>query len=112
MISESRHLNSKVTRWTALVCVGTAPQGLDGIGARRDHIISRVVLAEGSISPSDRLVVELVTPPDAPQMILVRWPTQPTVVQPRRFGDVASAAMRILASASTELSRTKARKWR
>lgn len=43
------------------------------------------ILASGMVTASDELVVELIKPDNAPQMILVRWPDHPTVIQPRRF---------------------------
>jgi hypothetical protein len=39
--------------------------------------MSTVTLASGNVTSADRLSVELVTPPDAPQVILVRWPGHP-----------------------------------
>jgi hypothetical protein len=67
----------------------------------------RVVLAEGDITRTDHLVIELVDTGDTPQMILVRWPDHPTVVQPRRYTDAAVKAMRLLARASIELTRLR-----
>ena len=68
----------------------------------------RIVLAQGDVTRHDHLVVELVIPTDAPKMILIRWPAKPTVVRPIRFADVASAAMKVLASANVELTRRRA----
>ena len=68
------------------------------------------ILASGMVTASDELVVELIKPDNAPQMILVRWPDHPTVIQPRRFGDTASAVVRLFARANTELARIRASK--
>jgi hypothetical protein len=68
----------------------------------------RSALAEGNINGSDRIVVELLTPTDAPQMIMIRWPAAPTVVPPGRYADCASAAMKLLASANVDLTRRRA----
>jgi hypothetical protein len=70
----------------------------------------RVTLAEGDITQTDHLVIELVDTGDTPQVILVRWPDHPTVVQPRRYADTASAVMRLLARANVELTRIRARR--
>ena len=70
----------------------------------------RVVLAEGDITRTDHLVIELVNTGDSPQVILVRWPDHPTVVQPRRYADCASAVMRVLARANVELTRIRTRR--
>jgi hypothetical protein len=66
-------------------------------------------LASGRINQSgDRLSVELVEPADAPPAVLIRWPAAPTITTPARYNEVASAAMRLLAEASTTLARIKA----
>ena len=39
---------------------------------RRDNIIPRSALAEGNINGSDRIVVELRSPPDMPEVIMIR----------------------------------------
>jgi hypothetical protein len=70
----------------------------------------RIVLAEGDITRTDHLVIELVDTGDTPQVILVKWPDHPTVIQPRRYADCASAAMRILAKANIELARIRGRR--
>jgi hypothetical protein len=66
------------------------------------------VLATGEITQSDSLKVELVRPSDTPAVIMIRWPTMPTVTDPRQFSAVASAAMRILANAVTKLAGIRA----
>jgi hypothetical protein len=68
------------------------------------------ILARGVVTDSDELVVELIKPDNAPQMILVRWPDHPTMISPRRFADTASAIARLFARASTELARIRAGK--
>ena len=45
----------------------------------------RSALAEGNINGSDRIVVELLSPPDMPQVIMIRWPQHFTVVAPTHF---------------------------
>ena len=66
-----------------------------------------VVLASGPITNSDDLVVELVTPPDAPPVILIRWPghAAPTVCPPTRFPAAALAAIAVLDDAMQQVNR-------
>jgi hypothetical protein len=71
------------------------------------------ILADGQITTSgDTVRVDLIQPGGLPPSVRVSWPAKPTIVQPRRFAEVAGAAVRILAGANTELSRIKASKWR
>jgi hypothetical protein len=70
----------------------------------------RVTIAEGDITRTDRLVIELVDTGDTPQVISVRWPDHPTAMQPRRYADFASAVMRLFALANVELTRLRARR--
>ena len=68
-------------------------------------------LGSGPISQSgDTIEVVLVQPTDSPSVIMIRWPAAATVTDPRRYNDVASTAMRLLAEASTTLARLKASK--
>jgi len=43
-----------------------------------------------------------------PAVIVIRWPGQPTISDPRQFSATASAAMRILANAVTRLAGMRA----
>jgi hypothetical protein len=43
-------------------------------------------------------------------VIMIRWPDVPTITTPSRYNEVASAAMRLLAEASTTLARLQARR--
>jgi hypothetical protein len=45
----------------------------------------RSALAEGNINGSDRIAVELLSPPGMPQVIMIRWPRHSTVVVPHAF---------------------------
>jgi hypothetical protein len=66
-------------------------------------------LASGHITPNAKVVVELVDD-DGMSMVMIRWPVKPTPVSPRRYAEIASRAMRVLADASTESAARKARK--
>ena len=70
-----------------------------------------VVLASGPITNSDQLVIELVTPPDAPPVILIRWPGlgAPSVCAPTRFPAAALAAIAVLDDAMQALTRQSGR---
>ena len=70
--------------------------------------MSKIPLASGHITAADVIVVELVAPHETPATVMINWPPEPTVCEPRRLTEVATAAMRILAGASTELARIKA----
>jgi hypothetical protein len=63
-------------------------------------------------SPSGVSSRSLIQPAGLPPTVRVTWPAKPTIVQPRRFAEVAGAAVRILAGACTKLSRIKASTWR
>jgi hypothetical protein len=63
----------------------------------------------GIITPSgDMIEVVLIWPDGVPAMVWVAWPLQPTVVDPRRFPDTASIAVRLFAEAATRLASIKA----
>jgi hypothetical protein len=66
-------------------------------------------LASGTISASDdRISVELIQPADMPAVIRIVWPTAATITTAARYTEVAAAAMKVLAEASTMLARIKA----
>jgi hypothetical protein len=64
-------------------------------GFRRDNLVPRSALAVGNINGSDRIVAEPVSPPDTPQVIMIRWPQPSTVVAPTRFPSTASEIARV-----------------
>jgi hypothetical protein len=68
------------------------------------------ILAQGTINGADSLTIELIQPADHPPIVRVVWPSAPTITTPTRYNEVASAAMRLLAEASTTLARIKAGK--
>jgi hypothetical protein len=65
-------------------------------------------LAVGSVTQSDRLVVELVQPPDTPAAILIKWPAQPTVTDPAKLTATIAAIVRVLGAAQIELAARRA----
>jgi hypothetical protein len=70
-------------------------------------MLNSIVLATGKINNADEITVELKN-----DRVIINWPAEPTVVSPRKLSEVMSQACRILANASTELSRMKAGKRR
>jgi hypothetical protein len=83
---------------------------LDGMEPAVTTSSPRIVLAEGSISHSDRMAIELLDARETPKMIMIRWPAQATPVQPEAYADCASKIMRLFAKASVELARIRARR--
>jgi hypothetical protein len=67
-------------------------------------------LAHGQIAAADELSVQLIQRDSMPAVVRIVWPTAPTITTPARYNEVASAAIRLLAEASTTLARIKASK--
>jgi len=69
--------------------------------------MTNVGLASGPITNTDQLIIELVTPPDAPPAVLIRWPggAVPSVCPPTRSPAAALAAIAVLDDAMQQLNR-------
>jgi hypothetical protein len=67
-------------------------------------------LSRGNITAADELSVQLIQPDSMPALVRIVWPTAPTITTPARYNEVASAAMRLLAEASTTLAHLQARR--
>ena len=65
-------------------------------------------LASGQINATDAITVVLVEPEGMPSSVIIHWPAQSTVSIPHQFPEVAAAAMRVLAKASTALASIRA----
>jgi hypothetical protein len=74
----------------------------------------QTTLAESQVTqtPHDVVTVELVQPDDMPAVVKITWPGQPSIVDPKRFGDVAAALVRMFSTAHVELARIKSRRHR
>ena len=73
----------------------------------------KTTLSHGQIiNGADPITVELIQPDSMPAVVRIVWPTAPTITTPGRYLEVASTAMRLLAEASTTLTRIKASKRR
>jgi hypothetical protein len=67
-------------------------------------------LASGAINGADRLIVELVKPPDLPAFVRIVWPHKTTIAQPANYPAMAAAITKIIAESATGLAQIKA--WR
>jgi hypothetical protein len=56
----------------------------------------------------DQLAIELIEPVGLPPMVKITWPPAPTVVDPRRFPDIAAAIAQLFARAHIVLASLKA----
>jgi hypothetical protein len=56
----------------------------------------------------DQLKIELIEPDSMPAMVRIVWPAAPTVVDPKRFPDVAAAIAQLFARAHIVLAGIKA----
>jgi hypothetical protein len=65
-------------------------------------------LASGKVTPTDTLLVELREPDEVPATVLITWPQEPSVVDPRRFSATANAVARLMATAITKLAEIRA----
>jgi hypothetical protein len=70
-----------------------------------NHPITPLASAEVS---RDQLKVELVEPDSMPPMVKITWPPQPTIVDPKRFPDVAAQIAQLFARAHIVLAALKA----
>jgi hypothetical protein len=85
-----------------------APDGPEAhLSRKRVPVAKSTILSSGPINGGDTLTVELI---QADRMAVVRivWPSAATIITPAHYLEVASAAMRLLAEASTTLTRIRA----
>jgi hypothetical protein len=64
-------------------------------------------LASGQVN-HDQVQVELVEPDSMPAMVRITWPPQPTMIDSRRFPDVAAQLTNLFARAHIVLAALKA----
>ena len=67
-------------------------------------------LAAGQLTGngSTSIIIELIEADETPAVFIVRWPSKPTVLHPRRFPDTAATAAKLFAEAATRLASIKA----
>ena len=86
-----------------------APDGPEThLSQKRVPATQSTILSAGPINGADTLTIEVVQPDSMPAMVRIVWPTAATVTTPSHYLEVASAAMRLLAEASTTLARIRA----
>jgi hypothetical protein len=66
------------------------------------------ILSGGPIKGADAITIELIQPDSMPAVVRIVWPTAATITTPARYLEVAAAAIKVLAEASTTLARIKA----
>jgi hypothetical protein len=71
-------------------------------------VAKSTILSSGPINGGDTLTVELFQPDRMPVAVRIVWPGAATITTPAHYLEVASAAMRLLAEASTTLARIRA----
>jgi hypothetical protein len=71
-------------------------------------MIQSTILSSGPIDGVDTLTIEVIQPDSMPAVVRIVWPTAATITTPAHYLEVASAAMRLLAKASTTLARIRA----
>ena len=64
-------------------------------------------LASGQITHHRTITVELVETDQTPAVVIVRWPSKPTVLHPHRFGSAADTAARTFAAAAVRLAQLR-----
>jgi hypothetical protein len=64
-------------------------------------------LASGQLNGPVSIVIELVETDEAPAVVIIRWPSKPSVLHPRRFPSAADVAARTFAAAVVRLAQLK-----
>ena len=64
-------------------------------------------LATGQLNGHDTITVELVVADETPAVVIIRWPSKPTVIHPHRFPSAADNAARTFATAVVKLAQIK-----
>jgi hypothetical protein len=70
----------------------------------------RTDLASGQVTNTDRILIELIQPPDSPPLVSVAWPLKASVSSVEAFPAVASKAAALFAQAATRLAQHKAKR--
>jgi len=86
-----------------------APDGPEThLSRKRVPVAQSTILSSGTIDGADTLTIEVIQPDSMPAVVRIVWPTAATITTPAHYREVASAAMRLLAEASTTLARIRA----
>jgi hypothetical protein len=68
---------------------------------------SPIELAAGPVTKADRLAV-ILQPTGSPAMILIHWPSKPTVMEPVKLQATVAAIVKVLAAAHIEYAARRA----
>ena len=72
--------------------------------------MSKLVLARGTITNTDELVIILSEPDYEPAAVLIHWPSAVSVASPAAFPTTASKITAVVASAAVRLAQHKAKR--
>jgi hypothetical protein len=61
-------------------------------------------LGTAQITAVDAVIIELVEADETPPVIIIRWPSKPSVLHPRRFPSAANTAAALFAGAVVRLA--------
>jgi hypothetical protein len=64
-------------------------------------------LASGQITSTETITVELIETDQTPAVVIVRWPSKPSVFHPRRFPGAADSAVPVFVAAAVRLAAIK-----
>jgi hypothetical protein len=67
----------------------------------------RTDLASGVVNGNDRILVELIQPPDSAAFVAITWPLKASIATVEAFPTVASRAATLFASAATKLAQLR-----
>ena len=88
-----------------------APDGPEThLSRKRVPVAKSTILSSGTVNGADTLTIEVIQPDSMPAVVRIVWPSAATITTRARYLEVASAAMRLLAEASTTLARIRARR--
>ncbi|HMI35738.1 MAG TPA: hypothetical protein VK499_16685 [Propionibacteriaceae bacterium] len=63
--------------------------------------------ASGQINGADSILIELVQADETPAVVIIRWPSKPSVLHPRPFPAAADTAARTFAAAVVKLAQIR-----
>ena len=109
MIGCRRSTNPTQEKWPAKEIA--APDGPEThLSKKRVPVTQSTILSSGPINGAYTLTIEVIQPDSMPAVVRIVWPTAATITTPAHYLEVARAAMRLLAEASTSLARIRARR--
>ena len=68
---------------------------------------NRTDLASGQVTNTDRIIIELIQPPDSPAFITIAWPVKASVATVDAFPTTAAKAASLCAHASIRLGQLR-----